>query len=369
LTERSVLMVCASLGVGGAERQWSLLAPRLAEHGLLPTVLTLRAKGRFYDEVAASGVRMLFADMRSPFDPRGLRRALASARERPDLVLSHSANAQVVGHAIAVRTGRPHLTTEHRAPGMPRRPHHRAALRLIAPRVDLVFAVSSAQIPDLVKLGYRRERIRVVPNGVPAPSAGAERDVTRRRLGVPEDAFVALLAAALRPEKAVDVFLRGVAAANARDPRIRGLVAGAGPEEPRLAALIAKLDGAVRLLGDRADVPELIGAADVVCLSSAYEGLPMVLLEAMALARPIVATAVGGIPELVGEDAGLLVRPGDAPALADALVELASDPARSVALGDAGRRRHRERYALEPMIEAYVEALRDVLAAREGTRA
>jgi glycosyltransferase involved in cell wall biosynthesis len=116
-------------------------------------------------------------------------------------------------------------------------------------------------------------------------------------------------------------------------------------------------------------VPELIGAADVVCLSSAYEGLPMVLLEAMALARPIVATAVGGIPELVGEDAGLLVRPGDAPALADALVELASDPARSVALGDAGRRRHRERYALEPMIEAYVEALRDVLAAREGTRA
>ena len=139
---------------------------------------------------------------------------------------------------------------------------------------------------------------------------------------------------------------------------MRGVVAGGGPELERVRSLAAAVPDVVRVLGERPDASDLIRAADVVCLASAFEGLPMAVLEAMACGRPVVATAVGGVPDAVVDgQTGWLVPPGDEDALVDALVAAASAPAERRARGEAARQRYAERYSLERMVDAYAELL------------
>ncbi len=139
------------------------------------------------------------------------------------------------------------------------------------------------------------------------------------------------------PEKQVPLFVRAVARAAADEPRIRGLVAGTGVEQRTVEREAAQTNGAVRLLGRRDDVPALLAASDVVCLSSSVEAAPLVLVEAMAAGRPVLATRVGGVADLVGDGVnGMLVPPGDESAYASALVSLARDPERARRLGADG---------------------------------
>ncbi len=114
----------------------------------------------------------------------------------------------------------------------------------------------------------------------------------------------------------------------------------------------------VELLGVRSDVPDLLAAADVLCLTSDSEALPMSILEAMALARPVIATDVGGTPEQVEHGVtGLLVPPGDVAAAADALGRVAADPAAARAMGERGRERQRERFDGDAMVTGYLRVL------------
>ena len=142
-----ILFVCSGLTVGGAERQWSILIPRVQERGFYVSVLTLVAEGVFFDELRASGIPVECVGMRRRTDVGGLRRALAHSSSRPDLVVTSSINAHVVGHVVARLARAPHLTTEHSyvGPGHRARRHRRALARLVGPRVDLAIAVSRAQ--------------------------------------------------------------------------------------------------------------------------------------------------------------------------------------------------------------------------------
>ena len=177
-----------------------------------------------------------------------------------------------------------------------------------------------------------------------------------------------MLVARLRPEKRIDVFIRAVQEARRRDPRIAGLVVGDGSERARLERL-ARDDGAVRLTGHRFDVPDIIGAADAVCLSSNTEASPMTLLEAMAVGKPVIATEVGGIPEaVVEEQTGLLVPAGNPAAFATAVLRLAWDPALAERMGQAARERHRARFSIERMVAEYVDVFERVLEARRSRR-
>ena len=134
-------------------------------------------------------------------------------------------------------------------------------------------------------------------------------------------------------------------------------MAGEGPEHERLARL-AEGSG-VELLGVRRDALELIRASDALCLLSEAEALPMSILEAMALERPVVATRVGGTGDAVSDgETGLLVEPGDLAGAQRALLALAEDPERARAMGAAGRRRQRERFDGEAMVEGYLRRVR-----------
>jgi glycosyltransferase involved in cell wall biosynthesis len=363
-----LLFVCSELIVGGAQRQWSLLIPRLRPRFDV-SVLTLVGEGPFFWQLRAAGVPVECARMRRRTDLGGWRRALRHAGSKPDLVVTQSINADIVGNVIAARAHAAHVSNAHFnvGPGAPRSRHRDLLARMLAPRVDAVIAVSDAQVPRLQRLGHRRAAIRIIANGVEAPAVSRPAEEVRESLGIDPSEFLALLVATLRPEKRAELFVAAVQRAHAADSRVRGVVAGGGSELQRIRAL-AGGDGVVQVLGPRTDVPDLMSAADAVCLASDAEGVPMAILEAMALGRTVVATDVGGVSEAVQSgETGLLVPTNDDPALTAAFLRLTADPGLRRRLGEKGLQRHRDRFGVDRMVEEYVQVFEDVLRAKRST--
>lgn len=357
-----ILFLTSALGFGGAERHLSLLAPMLRERGFDPAVVTLRAAGPFFDLLVEQGIWTRFLPVRSRFDLPGIRRAVAAIGSWPDLIVSQEVQTQVVGVLAARRAGAVHVTLHHKQPELRLSWHRRVLTRLIARRIDAVIAVSAAQIPDLVSLGFPGARIEVIENGVGEPRPARTRAEVRAELGLGEGDFVALLVATLRPEKRPEVFVQAVAHAHRSDPRIHGVVAGDGPELAEVRRRAEATD-AVVALGPRGDVPDLMQAADVVCLTSRAEALPMVILEAMALGRPVIATAVGGIAETVLDgQTGVVTPVDDGGALTRALLALADDSAALEAMAAAARHRYEEHYSAAFMADRYAGLLRRALS-------
>jgi glycosyltransferase involved in cell wall biosynthesis len=359
---RRLVFVCPNLEAGGAERQWLGLVPALAGRGFDVSVVTLDGRGAYFDDLRAGGVPVACARLRTRADPAGLARAMRLAGPRASVVISRDTSAHVVGHALARRQRAAHVVTEHLGPDplgvRPLRRHQRALLRPVRPHVAAVVAVARSQRDHLVRDGYPGGAIRVIPNGVATDPAVRPRAAVRAELGIAPDEFLAVLVAALRPEKRAVTFVEAVGAAHRMEPAVRGLVVGAGPDAEAVGRAAARTGGAVRALGYRADALDVIASADVVCLTSVVEALPMSVLEGMSLARPVVATAVGGVGEAVADgETGVLVprdRPGE---IAPALAALARDRGRAEALGRAGRDRQRRAFSVDAMTASYAELL------------
>jgi glycosyltransferase involved in cell wall biosynthesis len=362
-----LLFVCPDMRTGGAERHWATLITELHDRGASVKLLALAAAGPFYEDVAAHGVPAECLGLRRHTNPRALRLALSvGGAFEPDVVVTRGVSGQLLGEAIARRSHAAHVMNEHtplttKGRLAPPRPHQRALTRLVARKVDRVVAVTQRQVQPLESLGYPRGRIDVVPNGV------FERDVegVEPSPELPPDGVSFLCVAALRAEKRVDVFIEAVAGARRDNPEIRGYVAGEGPERERLERL-AEGSG-VTLLGARRDVLALMRAARGVCLTSEMEALPMSILEAMALERPVVATDVGGSSEeVVDGETGHLLPTGDPEPVRRALLGLAADPERAREMGMAGRRRQLERFDGEAMVDGYVRAFEEAVARGEA---
>ena len=204
----------------------------------------------------------------------------------------------------------------------------------------------------------RRDRTVVIHNGV-----GLERP--QRAPGPAPQPATLLSVGRFRPPKDFTSLIRAMAALEPGTARLR--IAGDGPDRPAIEQEIATLGlhETVELLGTRADVDELLAAADVFVLSSDSEGLPMSVLEAMAAGLPVIASAVGGVPELVADkETGALVPPRDSQALAAAIREIAGDPQLRDRLGQAGRRRARQEFSLEACRRRHLDLYRDLLRKR-----
>ena len=348
-----ILCLYSTLEVGGSEHLLASLAPRLRERGFDISVATLRSAGRYFEQLADAGFPAAHIGMRSWMDVSGLFRAYGLWRSGPAIVLTHGTDASFVGHLVSRRAGAGHVAVEGWGGGPPGR--RRLALkRAVAPHVDSVVGVSRLQVPELLRRGYRPDSIRVIPNGVADVTPERLRSETRAELGLIDDNFVALLVASLRPEKRVDVFIDATEIAHARDRRVQGVVAGGGPELDAIRRR-ASNSGCVHVLGERSDIPDLMACADVVCLSSDSEGMPLVLLEAMAAARPVIATAVGGVPELLSRPLGRLVPRRDPQAFAMAMLDLAHAPGERKVIGAEARTAYESLYTLERMEERWVD--------------
>ncbi len=368
MREIQALFVYPALVVGGAERQLVHLVGALHTRGFLSTVMTLKGKGQFFDELCARRFPVFYAGMRSRWDVAGMVRALRLARRAsPDIVVTHGTDAQVVGHVVARLLGVPHLTVEHGGPGLRRALHRRILLRLLAPHVDSIVAVADAQVAMLEQFGFRADGIIVIPNGTLRPIPARDRASVRAELGIDATEVAVLMAATLRVEKRSRLFVEAIAHARRTLPTIRGVIAGGGPEFEVTSRRAAELGGTV-VLGERNDVPDLIGASDIVCLTSTAEGHPMIVLEAMALGRPVVATAVGGLPSVVTADTGLLVKDASSSSIGDAIVALARRPDLRLRMGRSAEASYLHRYTVDRMADRYAALIRKMVATNDTRR-
>jgi glycosyltransferase involved in cell wall biosynthesis len=246
-----------------------------------------------------------------------------------------------------------------------RTPLYYAIDRLCLPRYEQVICVSADLHERCRACGVPERRCRVIENGIDTAEYARRRSPAEAKawLGLPPGRLLIGAVGRLSAEKGFDLLIRAASALLSQGHDISLALIGAGDERPRLQALIAELGCGerVRLWGYQADTVGLYEAMDVFALSSLREGLPNVLLEAMALEVPVVATRVGGVPRLIADgDNGLLVDPGSADALAAALGRLAADPDLRRQLARAGRRTVEERYSFAARMDQ-VRALYDAL--------
>jgi glycosyltransferase involved in cell wall biosynthesis len=215
---------------------------------------------------------------------------------------------------------------------------------------------------------FPQAAVHVVPNGIKdlrvRPSC--ERAAIRREWGIAADAPVIGFVGRLVPIKGADLFLHTAVRLSREFPSLCAVLVGDGEQRGELEAYAAR-EGfpGVRFLGQRDDVGDMLAAIDVVLMPSRHEGLPMALLEAMAAGRPIVATAVGGIPEVVDGRSAWLVPPGSVDALTEATRTALTDPGRAAALAKTAQETVR-RFTAERMAERVIEVYRTMEEGRQG---
>jgi glycosyltransferase involved in cell wall biosynthesis len=258
---------------------------------------------------------------------------------------------------------REHLT-RHRWLLGAKRFAHRWLYRLGSGLVDGVIAVSDDTARSFAEeTGTPAERIHVVCNAVDVETfvGVREKPATRARLGFEDGDHLMIAVATFKPQKGHRVLVEAVDAVARRVPRLHVLLVGDGELAGSISAEIATrgLAGRIHMLGTRRDVADLLAASDSFVLPSLWEGLPVALVEAMASGLPVVATAVSGTSQVVDQGVtGWLVPAGDAAALAEAIAQLVSDPARAAAIGAAGRAHVTRVFGAAAQAERLVELFR-----------
>ncbi|WP_437957935.1 glycosyltransferase [Sorangium sp. So ce119] len=372
-----VAHVVLSLNVGGLERVVLRLLERTARDRFAPVVCALQEPGALAEELARLDVPLVVIPRRPGLDP-GLPVRLSAWMRREGIALVHTHNpgphlygalaaglARAAGLAGGGGGGGPRVIHTKHGRNYPKQKRKVLVNRLAAALTDRVVAVSD----DARAVAIEVERVD--PAKVVTILNGVDTDVfrpgdagaARARLGVPAAGYHVGCVARLSPEKDHATLL----AAFARLREVRAdahlTLVGDGPVRPALEQQAARLGlaGAVTFTGTRGDVAELLPAFDVFALASLTEGISLTLIEAASAGLPIVATRVGGNPEIVQEgETGLLVSPGAPETLAAALEAVAVREDRAE-MGMRGRARMIERFGMDRMIRAYEDLYAEVL--------
>ncbi len=299
-------------------------------------------------------------------------------RFRPDVVNPHLFRSTAVAAPLARWCGAGAVVeTYHGREGWRRGPLRGRFLpdRLVSGLLDRVIAVSEAARAFLVRSkGYPAGKICVVPNGrdFSVFRPGTAREQVRKELGLDRTVPTVGVIGRLEPQKGHAYLFEAWPAVVREFPDARLLVVGDGALRPALEQRAHELGvaGSVLFAGFRADVPRVLDAIDILTLPSLYEGMPLTAIEASAMARPVVATAVDGTPEVIRDGrTGRLVPAADVPALARALAALLRDPDAARRMGDAGRDYVLERFNLDRHVAATARVYRSVVAARRQAAA
>ncbi len=318
-------------------------------------------------QLEALGVRTFDLGVPRELDPRAMFRAQRLiARLQPEIVHTHLLRADIYGAIGARLAGVPVVLSTVYAMGDYRREKRRSSDWLIdaacARLPTHAIAVSEAVKNDCVaRHGMNADRVTVIHTGVEPPATVDARaaGLARASWGCCGEEKVILTLARLSYEKGIDTLIDAASVLRDTHPEVRIIVLGEGPDHEALQSRILErqVEDVVKLAGFTRDVWSAIAGADVVCLPSKSEGLPNVLLEAMAMARPIVATRVGGIPEaLTDEHDGLLVEPNRPHLLAHALGRVLHDTTFAARMGRAAQATMQRRFHARDVVGRY-EAL------------
>lgn len=353
----SVMQIIGNSVIGGAERHLLELVQGLGRSGVGVQVICPRP-GPLTEQLETLSIPVRCIEMVSPWpgdeyalDAQALETLAAVLREmRPDVVHSHLYPAHLHASLAAQEVGIPAIV--HTAHTIIVRP---GDVLLSHITTAYTIAVSHAAACLLLNAGVPPERIEVIYNGVAPEHFEQDREAVERaraNLNLGPGSVLGTVAR-LSPEKGIDVLLRAVQRVKRIFPAVTALVIGDGPQAAQLHRLAGELElhESVRFLGARHDVPVLNRLLDVFVLPSREEACPMALLEAMAAGKAVVATAVGGSPEvLTSPTDGWLVPPDDPGALADGLLMLLGDPTRRVAMGVAAQQKVAAQFTRDRMV-------------------
>ena len=364
-----------SLNIGGTETNALRTIERL-DRGRVTPLLVHGAGGMLEERFAAAAATRHQVLLRALYHPTTARKMAALAqffrRERVDVVHCHDIYSNVFAAAAARAARVPGIIVSRRwglaqyGRGLTllnRHVGYRLGHRVLANSPTVARSVVEQE-------GIAAERVLTLPNFVGTelftPTSDAERISVRRSLEIEDDALVVGVIATVKPVKDPFTLVRAVAALSTRWPNLRLVFVGDGESRAAVMALAAELGIAhrVTITGMRQNAARLHAAFDISALTSVSEGFPNSLVEAMALGRPVVATAVGGVPDAVRDgETGLLVPAGDVAALHDALTRLLADPALRARFGAAGRHLARHDYH-EERILGQLHAMYCMLAGR-----
>lgn len=358
--------VIHSLGAGGAEAVLTELVTPAREAGMDLLVVGLSDAE---DDRAAVSLRAVGAPVHELHAGRyDLRAAVAVRevllREHVDLVHTHLKHADVIGGLAARRAGLPAVSTLHLIEAEPSGWVDRARVRTAVLARNRLFqrviVLSRAQRDWYGELS-RGAPIRLIPNGVRPPRSLEDPTRVRTRLRVRRDEVLAVTVSLMRPEKGHADLL---AALRRVGHDVVVALAGDGPLLSDTRAAVAAdpvLRRRVRVLGFRDDVDDLLSAADFVVHPSRADALPTALISALAAGRPVVATRVGGIPDIVTRDCGVLVPSGDVAALAAAIDGVAADQARRKQMSTAALARYQAEFSADVWADRLATTYRELL--------
>lgn len=348
------------LDAGGAERALVQLATRLDRSRWQPAVFCLSPPGELITTLEAAGIPVTCFGARRATDVGVVFRLARALRKfQPTILQTFLHHANIAGRFAGGWAGVPHIVSGIRVA------ERRSGFRLWLDRITNGFVefnvcVSQGVVEFSTRVGgLKPDKLVVIPNGVDAGlfSNAAPADLTAH--GIPAGSRVLITVGRLDQQKGLHYLLEAMPKVLSRDNSVHLLIVGEGAQRCVLEREIIdrQLTGRVHLLGWRNEVPALLKASELFVLSSLWEGMPNVVLEAIAAGLPVVATHVEGISELVREnETGLLVPPGNSEALATGIATVLDDPERAKTWGKVGQNRVFSEFSWGKMVLAY-EAL------------
>jgi len=366
-------MVVNSLAVGGLEKVVISLLRHLDRNAFEPSLICLDGPGKLFDQVELPSDKTLVLDKSGArsfgpvrFDPSMLVRIRAFLRRnRVDIVHAHN-TAPLIYAGIGSKLGRhrPVFVYSEHNQIYSASPSARRKFAYYVRLAHHVVAVSEDLQRTLTREVGVRMPVRVIHNGIDGSRYKFEPDPEMRsRLGAVDDTFLVGTAVVLSKQKGITYLLQAAERVVREEPRVRFAIAGDGPlrEELVREAEERGLGDSVTFLGYRSDIPQLLSAFDLYVLPSLWEGLPLALLEAMAVGKPALATRVGGNPEVIEHGVnGYIVEPRDVGALADSVLEAARDPELAERVKRVNREKFERQFSVEAMTRAHEALYREV---------
>lgn len=344
--EKQILEHCALL----PGRGWSPVIMCFVDSTYGPELL---------ERAGSRGIRTEAIAARSSFDPRIIGRLSARLRDLgAALLVTHGYKADIVGFHACRAAGLPMVACVRGFTGENRRIRAYEAIdRFYLRRVGTVVAVSHGSGRDLESIGIARHRLHIVPNAIDVPEDPPLPAALRREFSIPDVARLIVAAGRLSPEKGQDVLIEALARLVDAGARIHLVILGTGSWKDDLVRHAEKrhVGDYVHFAGFRRDVMSCFAAADLVVNPSHTEGMPNVVLEGMAVGAPVMATAVGGVPEVIEDGrTGWTVAPGSPEAMAERIAAALDDESLRQAVGEAGRAAIRQNHTFDRQADRWI---------------
>ncbi len=354
---KKVMLLLNALARGGAERQALELVKGIDRARFRMSVCAMRAGGTLHSAFAQTGAPVVVLRKRMPADPiRLLELVCLLRRERVDILHAFLTPQIVWGYVAARLAAVPVFIPSVRNTELDEPAWWAPILKYVLGRSPVIHVNAEATVRYLKQQGLADpERAEVIPNGIDISRFGPHipRGKYRRRLGLDDNALLVGTVGRLVPQKNITLFLHMAREVTERGGLVHFVIAGDGPlrEELKRQAGNLGIGEYVHFVGEIGDVPSLMTDLDIFVLSSDWEGMPNVVAEAMAAQVPVVATAVGGTPELVQDGrTGLLVHPRRLADLTNAVLELLGDEKRRAQIASEGRSRIEQNFTVERMV-------------------